>query len=43
MIANLPQNLTSLHEGEEFLRGRSIEAVQDARLRLHADITVPAA
>lgn len=38
MTGNLPDNLACLHEGEQFLRGKSIEALQDARLRLHADI-----
>ena len=38
MIAHLPDNLARLHDGEEFLRGKSIDALRDARLRLHAEI-----
>lgn len=34
----LPENLDRLHGGEEFLRGKSIEALEDDRLRLHADV-----
>lgn len=33
-----PQNLAGLHHGEEFLRGKSIEALKDERLRLHAEM-----
>lgn len=37
-MTGLPENLDRLHGGEEFLRSKSIEALQDARLRLHAEI-----
>lgn len=36
--SGLPENLDRLHGGEEFLRGKSIKALQDDRLRLHADV-----
>lgn len=35
----IPENLISLHHGEELLRGKSIEAIQaNAKLRLHMEI-----
>ena len=38
MTGSLPQNLIGLHKGEEFLRGKSNEALSDENLRLHAEI-----
>lgn len=35
----IPQNLILLHQGEEFLRGKSIEAIEtDTRLSLHINV-----
>lgn len=38
MTAVLPENLARLHHGEEFLRGKSIEALGNQRLRRHAEM-----
>ena len=38
MMALPLENLARLHEGEEFLRGKSIEALVDERLRFHAEM-----
>jgi hypothetical protein len=37
-VSNLPPNLAQLHVGEEFLRGKAIEALSDEGPRLHAEI-----
>lgn len=37
-MSNLPPNLAHLHVGEEFLRGKAIEALSNDGLRLHAEM-----
>jgi hypothetical protein len=42
MAADIPENLTRLHEGEEFFRIKALNTLRNENLRLHVDLIVQA-